>query len=88
MFGKRGKEVEAYGALKTFSCEAAHLDPEDRKRIIASGNIKTERDYYKYLESQRHTFYELGLTIKDKFNALLYCDGGIIDPNRPFPFKR
>ena len=87
-FGKREKEVKACGALKTYSCEPAHPDPEDRKRIIETGIVKTERDYYKHLDNERHKFYETALAIRDHFNALLYCDGRVIDPNRPFPFKR
>jgi len=88
LFGKRGKEVMAYGALKTYSCEPAHPDPEDRTRIIDTGKVKTERDYYKYLDSERHTFYETALAIRDHFNAFLYCDSKVINPNRPFPFRR
>lgn len=86
-FGRSQKEVKAYGALKTYSTEPAHQNLDDRQRIIASGIIKTERDYYRYLESQHHIFYEISLAIRDHFNALLYCDGRRINPDRPFPFK-
>lgn len=87
LFGKRGKEVKAYGNLKTFLVEQAVPDLAERKRIIDERKIVREHDCYKYLDTERLKFYETALAIRDRFNAIVVSEqtGQEINPDRnPF----
>jgi len=85
-FGKRGKSVQAYGNLKTFSTEPTQ-SIDERVRIIEEKKVKTEYDCYRHLAPERLTFYNVALALRNHYNALVVSEqtGEEINPDKPFP---
>jgi len=90
LFGERGKEVYAYGNLKTFSTEMTHPDLVERLRIIEEKCVRTQHDYYRHLDPERLKFYETALALRDQYDAIVVSEQTReeINPDKPFPEKQ
>jgi hypothetical protein len=86
-FGKKSKEVIAYGSLKTFSVPETYPDSNERMRIIKKKNVRTQHDYYKHLSPERLKWYETALALKNRYNAIVISEqtGKDINPTKTFP---
>jgi len=89
-FGEKGKELQAYGSLTTFSTEPTYTSIEERLRIIEEKNIRTQHEYYKHLSPERLKFYETALAVRDHYDAIVFSEqtNEEIDPDKPFPEKQ
>ena len=89
-FGPFGSKVESYGNLLIHSREPSILNLDDRIRIIKEKRITTELGYYQHLDTESFRWYEIALTLRDHYQALVISEqtGREIDPDRPFPDAR
>ncbi|MFH0837097.1 MAG: hypothetical protein V1870_03125 [Candidatus Aenigmatarchaeota archaeon] len=65
------------------------MDLDERLRIIKEKGVRTQHDYYKYLDTERLTWYETALALRDQYDAIVLSEqsGEEINPNKPFPEK-
>ena len=57
-------------------------------RILGDEDVKTERDFYRYLGENHHRFYETALSLRNHGAVVVVNEAGAkISPESPFPTR-